>query len=578
MKIALRAVTISLFFILFGHSFGVGQQIGKINFKPPLGIPLYLAGTFGEIRSNHLHTGTDFRTLGITGLNVYAMEDGYISRIKIEPEGYGNAVYITHPGGYVSMYAHLERLRDDLEKYCKKEQCKQKLFSVDIFLKFNEIHVKKGDFIAWSGNSGGTSGPHLHLEIRAAKSQDPLNALLYLNKQIHDTISPIIEKLWIYPLSTNSAVNHQFAKMNYSVVSTKNYYSVKNEGILVKGTIGIGLQAYDRTDITNIRSGIYSIDLYVNNKLIFEQVVDRVSFAEGRYVNSLIDFEQYIRNHERINRLYIQPNNHFSIYHQVIDHGFINFTDTSTKIILIRVKDTKNNESILSFKLKGDLTSPKQVVPEQMNSETQPMDYQKDNLFKREKVRLFVPKNALYDNFLFEYSTLPDKNYYSEIHRIHNPYTPLHKSASLSIKATNLPDILHSKSLLLKIDEKGNIQWSGGSFKDGFVVSNIRAFGNYTIGIDTVAPTIKFNNALQNIDFTNWKRIAFSIKDNLSGIKSYQGFIDGQWVCFHYDPKQDLVYHEFDQEQIQFNHKHKLELFVTDEKNNVAKYQMEFFK
>ena len=224
MKIALRAVTISLFFILFGHSFGVGQQIGKINFNSPLGIPLYLAGTFGEIRSNHLHTGTDFRTLGITGLNVYAMEDGYISRIKIEPEGYGNAVYITHPGGYVSMYAHLERLRDDLEKYCKKEQCKQKLFSVDIFLKFNEIHVKKGDFIAWSGNSGGTSGPHLHLEIRAAKSQDPLNALLYLNKQIHDTISPIIEKLWIYPLSTNSAVNHQFAKMNYSVVSTKNYY------------------------------------------------------------------------------------------------------------------------------------------------------------------------------------------------------------------------------------------------------------------------------------------------------------------------------------------------------------------
>jgi hypothetical protein len=578
MEIALRAVTISLFFILFGHSLGVGQQIGKINFTPPLGIPLFLAGTFGEIRSNHLHTGTDFRTLGITGLNVYAMEEGYISRIKIEPEGYGKAVYITHPGGYVSMYAHLERLRDDLEKCCKKEQYKQNLFSVDIFLKANEFHVKKGDCIAWSGNSGGTSGPHLHLEIRAAKSQDPLNALLYLNKQIHDTISPIIEKLWIYPLTTNSSVNHQFARMHYSIVATKNYYSVKNEPVLVKGAIGIGLQAYDRTDVTNIRSGIYSIDLYVNNKLIFEQVVDRVSFSEGRYVNSLIDFEQYIRNHERINRLYLQPNNHFSIYHQVIDHGIINFTDTSTKSIVIRVKDVKGNESLLSFKLKGDLTPPKQIKPEQINSEMQPMDYEKDNLFQHEKVRLFLPKNALYDNLLFEYSTLPGKNYYSEIHRIHNPYTPLHKSASLSIKATNLPVILHSKALLLNLDEKGTIQWSGGSFKDGFVVSNIRTFGNYTISIDTVAPTIKFNNTLQNTDFTNWKRIAFTIKDNLSGIKSYQGFIDGQWVCFNYDPKQDLVYHEFDQEQVQFNHKHKLELVVTDEKNNVAKYHIEFFK
>jgi hypothetical protein len=189
-----------------------------------------------------------------------------------------------------------------------------------------------------------------------------------------------------------------------------------------------------------------------------------------------------------------------------------------------------------------------------------------------------VPKNALYDDLIFEYSTLPQHNFYSDVYQVHNPFTPMHKSASLSIKAINLPYTLHAKALLLNIDEKGQVQWSGGFFKDGYVVSNIRAFGNYVIGVDTVAPKININSVLKNNDFTNWKRIAFTIKDDLSGIKSYTGFIDGKWALFEYDPKQDLVYHEFDEKQMSFHHKHTLDMIVTDEKNNKAEYHTEFFK
>jgi hypothetical protein len=553
------------------------------GFGPPLDIPLKLAGSFGELRPNHLHSGTDFRTLGITGLNVYAIADGYVSRIKIEPEGYGRVVYITHPNGYISLYAHLEKLRGDIENYCKKEQYKQSTSNIDIILKPHEINVKKEDFIAWSGNSGGTSGPHLHLEVREEKSQDPLNALRFYHDKVSDTIPPVIEKIWIYPLSEKSAVNRQLATAYYNVATLKGQCKLMNElPILIKGDVGIGVQAYDRTDSTNIRSGVYAIDLYLNNKLIFQQVMDKYSFAEGRYVNSLIDYEYYIRNQKRINRLYLQPNNHFSIYKHVVNSGVVNAVDTFWQNIDIRVKDAFRNETNLSFKLKGDLHMPKfdSVAYEETKGIRQKMFYQKDNLFIQGNVRVFVPKNALYDDFIFTYSTLPQQHgYYSDVYQIHNRYVPLHKSVSLRLKPTSVPERLASKILLLNLNEQGQVLWSGGAYKDGYISANIRAFGKFVVGVDTIPPSIEMvSNNLANNDFTHWQRIAFFIRDGLSGIKSFNGLVDGHWALFEYDPKLDLLFYEFDPVRLKFGQKHKLDLFVTDEKNNIAEFHGEFFK
>ena len=548
----------------------------------PLDIPLKLAGSFGEIRLNHLHSGTDFRTLGITGLNVYAIEEGYVSRIKIEPDGYGKAIYITHPNGYVSLYGHLERFRNDIEKYCKNEQYKQSTYSIDVILKPREISIKKGDFIAWSGNTGGTSGPHLHLEIREEKSQDPVNPLLYFQKNISDTIPPVIEKVWIYPLSEKSAINRQFATAYYNVTSSGTKEKLTNElPILVKGDIGFGIQTYDRSDGTTIRSGVYSIDLYENNNLIFQQTVDKYSFSEVRYVNSLIDYEYYIRNQKKINRLYIQPNNHFSIYKQEVNRGIVEVNDTVWYQIRIVVRDAFRNETELNFRLKGDLKSPEtKISATEPGVNEQKMFYQRDNEFQQGNVRVFVPKNALYDDFLFDFSMLPQqRGYYSEFYQIHNRYTPLHKSASLRIKPTHLPERLNDKALLLNLDERGQVLWNGGNYKDGYVTANIRTFGKYVVGVDTIPPTIKLKSRhLKNNNFTRWKRISFTIKDDLSGIKSYNGFVDGHWVLFEYDPKQDLLFYEFDPDRLKFGLKHTLDLKVTDEKNNTGKYHTEFFK
>ncbi len=583
MKIFIKIINIFLYFSLLGYAKITAQDVKKINSRPPLDIPLHISGNFGEIRLNHLHTGIDFRTMGMTGMNVYAVDNGYVSRIKIEPDGYGKAIYITHPNGYVSIYAHLDQFRNDIEQYCKNEQYKQKRYSIDILLNPKEILVKKGEIIACSGNSGGSTGPHLHFEMREEKSQNPVNVFRYSTLSIPDTLPPVIEKLWIYPLNKTSTVNQKDTCVSYNVLSSKGKSTIiPDSPILVKGDIGLGIQAYDRTDTSNMQVGIYSIDLYVNNKLIFQQVLNKYAFSETRYVNSLIDYGHYIQNHEYINRLFLQPNNQFSIYRQVINRGIISIRDTSVKTIDIRVKDANLNQTELSFKLKGDRLNPK-IKPSIMlknNVVQQKMPYKKDNLFQHEQVKVFIPKNALYADLAFEYSKLPQQaGYFSEIHQIHNPFTPLHKAASLYIKPVNLPSKLHDKALLINLDEQGHVKWTGGTYKDGYVVGNIRTFGNYAVGIDTIAPQITFiNNNLNNNDFTNLEQISFTVKDNLSGISSYNGYIDAQWALFENDPKQNLIFYEFYPLRIQFGIKHQLDLYVTDEKGNTSEYHTVFFK
>jgi hypothetical protein len=266
----------------------------------------------------------------------------------------------------------------------------------------------------------------------------------------------------------------------------------------------------------------------------------------------------------------------------VINRGIIIVGDNSVKTIDIRVKDANLNQTELRFKLKGDRMTPK-IKPSIMvknNVVQQKMLYKNDNLFQHDQIKVFIPKNALYDDLVFEYSKLPQQaGYFSEIHQIHNPFTPLHKAASLYIKPDNLPSKLNNKALLINLDGQGHIKWTGGAYKDGYVAGNIRTFGNYTVGIDTVAPQITFiNNNLNNNDFTNLEQISFTVKDDLSGINRYNGYIDGQWALFEIDPKQNLIFYEFYPLRIQVGIKHQLDLYVTDEKGNTAEYHTGFFK
>lgn len=557
------------------------QSPKDIGFIPPLKIPLLLSGNFGEIRSNHLHSGLDFKTFGLPGINVFATEDGFISRIKIEPGGFGNAIYVIHPNGYTSVYGHLLRFRPDLDSIRKAYHYKMNKFSIEIFLKPNELKVKKGELIALSGNSGGSMGPHLHFEIRD-KYQLPLNIQRCFSFPIKDTIPPKIFNVWIYPMDSMSFVNHENLPQCFKVIQ-KDGNTILDTGlpILVKGKISFGLETLDYMNSSLNTLGVYSIELFINNRLEFSQEIDRILFSENRSVNSLIDYGYYRKNGTRIIRLYVQPNNKLPIYKGVQNHGVIFPKDSSVSAIYIRVRDNNLNSSEVKFDVKYEMKYEKNIVKPSLNNiETKLINCREDDFFRNDQVDIRFPSFSVFDNFILQYERLPAMDgFYSDVHHFKNEDIPINKSVNLKMKIKNLPVKFQSKALLTRINDSGAMDWFGGGFSGGFVSASIKSFGKYAIIIDTLAPNIvPINKYVKNQDFSDWDKIAFLVTDSQSGISFYSGKIDGQWALFEYDEKQDLIYYRFDLRRIKPKMKHSLDFMVIDKKGNRASYHSTFYK
>lgn len=569
--IVIIAILFAGYFIQNGH----GQ-----TYSSPLDIPLVLSSNFGELRPDMFHFGLDITTMGITGLNVYSIDSGYLSRIKVETGGYGRALYITHPNGYVSVYAHLLCFQSEIDSYCKNEQYRRRSQVVDLILNRDVIKIHKGQLIAWSGSAGNTTGPHLHMEIREEKTQTALNILKLFNFGISDTIPPVVEKLWIYSIGDDSSEFGQLKPMEFKVMQSDSGLVLLNSPVPeVSGKIAFGIETYDLLNKSLHKTGVYDIKLTVDGQLIFEQEINKLSWDEMRYVNSLMDYGHYVQYGEKINRLFIQPNNNLRIYKNVVDKGIINIVDTSHRKVQILVRDAALNETKLSFIIKG-----KSIIKQ--NSEN-PVKiapvifyYNKENTFENRKIKLNISSNSLYGNLIFNYKQLPSKRgYYSEIHQISNPYIPLHKSATLSVKPFQVPEKLKNKLLLVKVDEYDKIQWCGGEYKNGYIQASILSFGNFSVAIDTIPPIIiPVKNNIKNDNYSDQDQIQFIVKDNLSGINTYNGFIDGKWALFEYEAKENMLYYQFDPQRIQFNMVHTLYLEVTDRKGNVATYISTFYK
>ncbi len=551
------------------------------DFIPPLKIPLLLSGNFGEMRSNHLHSGLDFKTYGLPGLNVYAADDGYVSKIKIEQSGFGNAIYISHPNGYTSVYGHLSKFRPDIDSLSNSCHYKQNKFGIEIFLKPNELRVKKGEVIAFSGNSGGSMGPHLHFEIRD-KSQMPVNIQRYFNFPIKDTIPPKIFNVWIYPMDSISFINHKNLPQCFKVIQTNDKTILDTEQpILIKGKITFGIETLDFMNSSSNTLGVYSIELYFNNQLKFSQVIDRILFSENRSVNSLIDYGYYLKNRVRINKLYVQPNNKLSIYHGVQNQGVILPKDLSVCNVRIRVSDNNLNISEVKFDVKYDMKEENAIPKTSLNNgEARLINCFVDDNFRNDQVEIHFPAFSMFDNFMIYYERLPGvQGFFSDIHHFKNEDVPINKSINLKIKAKNLPAKLQSKALLARINDFGKMDWFGGGYSGGFVSAPIKAFGKYVIVVDTIAPCIiPINKFVKNQDFSDWDKIAFLVTDSQSGISFFSGKIDGQWALFEYDEKQDLIYYRFDLRRIKPKMKHSLDFVVIDKKGNKANYHSIIYK
>jgi len=538
-------------------------------FRPPLDLAPQAAGSFGELRANHFHSGTDYRTNQREGYPVYAVADGYISRARVQIGGGGNALYIDHPNGYTSVYMHLQHFNDKITSFVENKQYAEKRFDVDFPLSTLLIPIKKGEIIAYSGSTGAVAGPHLHFELRDTHTEHPINAALF-GLTIPDKVPPVINGLTVYRLGNND-YSENTPREHLQIIGSNGQYKLSSsKTISLNGTTGFGIVATDQSSVSPNKNGVYSIQLNLDGTPIYAAVWESYSFDNSRAINSHIDYATYILHSRRIQKSFVEPGNKLEIYQKLLNNGLIDIKDGEVHEVTYYVRDIMGNTSTLSFTVKNDSSYE---VSEPTNTGTTLFTYDKENSFENDAVKINIPKGNLYSNLYFKYSQGNQaKNGYSLIHQIHNRMVPVHQGYMLSIKATNLPARLQAKALL--VSTSGGSQ--GGVYKDGYVTTTARIFGGFYIAVDTVAPIIRSLNLFANKNMASTDKVSFRISDNLSGIQSFNGYIDNQWVLMAYDSKTGSLWHIFEKDLPKG--KHHFKLVVKDWKDNEKVFEADFLR
>ena len=569
MKIRFLISFLFLFHIVFA------QVDDSKYFHPPVNIPIVLSGNFGELRPNHFHSGIDIRTEGKTGLPVYAAAKGDISRIKISPYGFGMALYIDHPNGTTTVYGHLLRFRDDIQAYAQQIQYDKESFSVDLNIPKGKFSVEKGDQIALSGNSGGSGGPHLHFEIRNTKTQHPINPLLY-QFPVTDNMKPKVLSVMVYPLSDDAHVYGKPSERLFETVYYDGAYHLKsNPTIPVYGNIGFGLQTLDYLNGSWSKCGINEIKLSVDEKTVYTYLMNELSFDETRYINSHIDYAYYREHYKRIQKSWVEPGNKLENYPVLINHGIVDLSDGQRHEVSYEILDTFGNKSILAFQVQ----SKKEAISRKEET-GQLIRYDEPADFNTSGLQAHFDAGTFYSNFHLQYEEKPSNNlYYSPLYQLQNDLMPVQQSYQLKIKADQVPLELWNKAVIAVVNEKSGRKWSlGGKYVNGWITAKIRQLGTFAISIDTIPPTIKPLSIYKHSSLSEQNRIRFKINDDFSGIDNYRGEIDGNWVLFEYDAKNDLITYFIDKDRLQIGRNHELLLTVTDNKGNKSEYKATFYR
>lgn len=503
-------------------------------------------------------------------MRVYAVADGYISRIKISPYGYGKSLYITHSNGFTSVYGHLKSFDGVIADFTRAVQYALSESEIDTLLSPDKIPVKKGQLIALSGNTGGSQGPHLHFEIRETATEKPVNPY-FLGYKIDDNVKPKISMIAVYPVGETASVNgkHLVKKIKPAVLNG-NYVVNKIDSITVNGAIGFGIEGYDTESRSNGHNGIFSIELQSGGRRIYYHEMEKFSFENARYVNAHIDYEEKQKHNNTIQKCFLSKNNQLGIYKNVVNNGIINFMDDSVHWIRYVLKDYQGNTTELMLKVRS--SSKTKVIAPLLSKDALLFDCLKENKFTESDISISIPPNALYDDIVFKYTKLPGtKGGMSAIHKILSADVALQRFYTLSIRPESLPDTLGSKACIVKVNDKGGKSYEGGSYKDGWVTTLTKNLGNFMVTVDTTAPKIKtaFKYIPKTtVDLRHAKFINVIATDNLSGIKKYSAKIDGKWVLCEYEFKKDLLYYTFD--DTLEKRVHTFEITVTDDKGNAS--------
>ncbi len=541
-KISLRPVILLVLCVLV--SLANAQE--KDEFQSPLGIPLTLAGTFGELRNNHFHAGLDLKTNTKSGYRIYSVADGFVSRIKVQPGGYGNALYITHPNGYTSVYGHLQEFKGAIAEYVQAQQYAQQSFGVDLYLSPGQISVSRGQVVALSGNSGSSSAPHLHFELRKTATQRPVNPLKFY--YVKDDIKPTIEGLKVYGL-TDGFYQTTGKKYPVKYIST-GVYRLATDTVYTEDPItGISVRAIDKLNGAGNRNGFYELKMYADDVLHYHFSKDEIGFDESLYLNCHTDYPEKKRNGgSYYTNCFKLKGNRLSVYKSGYDDGKLYLGTYSSRKIRVEISDFAGNTSVLSFVLKY---RPERNVTKVVQAYDARFLPSQPNYFSANGVSVSLPAGAVYDHVHFVYHKVAKPSSisqpaYSDMHSLHSSYIPLHKSMTVAIVAKDFPENLRSKAVMAILSDKNRLSVRTGHWAGNDFTATNGSFGKYFITVDTTSPTVSVYRAPKGNSYVGRDYLRCKIRDDLSGIKSFRATVNGQWILMNYDRKSATLSHKFD--------------------------------
>lgn len=563
-----------LFFFAFIFSSSFYACLLGQEYIKPLELKPALSGSFGEVRPNHFHTGLDYKTDGHIGVPVLAIADGYLYRVGVSHVGYGKVLYINHANGTTSVYGHLDRFSPRLDSAVMAAHYVEKSFWMNHEFTPEQVHVRKGEVIAYSGNTGSSGGPHLHFELRETKTEKPFNPQL-VGFELFDEMRPHLEGVLVSAIKDNGVIGSSNRDRWLPTVFYGDKYHIKGtSSISAWGDIGIGFSGFDYISGDWSKCGIFKVQLLVDDVLIYEHILDTLDFRTLRCTNTFIDYAYLQRKGKTIQKCYVDmPNNSLKIYSHLQKEGIITIDEARKYHLQLKLYDFKSNCADLEFVING-VKAPIEKMA--IDSSYSCFKWNQANEYRDTNIVFAIPDSALFENMNFKVEKERSELFLSDIFSVGNNSIALNRYCKLKIKPTEC-DIPTSKLSIVKVSSTNRIIdfQKTEVDEDGFLSADIRYFGRYAISLDTISPYLISLDLNGKTTISAYKNIQFKCSDR-SGITRIDGYIDDKWVLFDYNPKKNLLTHVFDKNRITKGKEHRLLLEVEDGVGNVAKYTKVF--
>lgn len=534
------------------------QEKPENPFIAPFDFPLLLSGNFGELRANHFHGGVDFKTQGVVGKPIRCIADGYISRVTVTPGGYGQAVYITHANGYTSVYGHLQKFMTEVEKEVEAYQYAHETFAVDLTFAPDRFPLKQGEVFALAGNEGYSFGPHLHMEIRRTDTGEYIDPLQFYTDKVKDTTAPRATHVMLYPQAGKGVVNGSSKKKVVALTGQRT-------PVTAWGQVAAGIKAYDYMDGTSNNYGVRSVTLLVDSVEVFRSTVDGFLPDENRMINAWTDYEEYATRSSWFMRSQILPGNTWRMLQADEDGGVVTINEERPYEFCYVLEDLYGNRRTYKLMVQG-----KEQPIQPVHKGEHYLAWNQGNIVQQPGMELVIPKGMLYEDVDLNCKVIADSMDISFDYQLHDRPVPLHAGCPLTIGVRNYPVQDMSKYYVVR-KHKGRKASAGGYFEEGFMHTNIRELGTYSVAIDTIAPRVTPLNKPQ------WRtgNIQFKIRDAETGIKDYKVYIDGEFALFKFSSKNAKLT-SMHPARIKRAGKHTMEVVITDYCGNEAREEYQF--